>query len=75
PPRHRKQQTRVQPADALLTVSAGPLPPCAHPECPRTIRRNDTTGELAYLRSYSPRPATLHTLVTVAGQRWRIEES
>jgi SRSO17 transposase len=39
------------------------------------IRRNDTTGELAYLRSYSPRPATLHTLVTVAGQRWRIEES
>src|SRR5262249_58945409 len=39
------------------------------------IRRNDTTGELAYLRCYSPRPATLHTLVTVAGQRWRIEES
>ena len=35
------------------------------------IRRNDTTGELAYLRSYSPRPATLHTPVTVAGQRWR----
>ncbi len=39
------------------------------------IRRNDTTGELAYLRCYSPRPVTLHTLVTVAGQRWRIEES
>jgi SRSO17 transposase len=39
------------------------------------IRRNDTTGELAYLRCYTPRPATLHTLVTVAGQRWRIEES
>jgi SRSO17 transposase len=39
------------------------------------IRRNDTTGEPAYLRCYSPRPATLHTLVTVAGQRWRIEES
>lgn len=39
------------------------------------IRRNDTTGELAYLRCCSPRPVTLHTLVTVAGQRWRVEES
>ncbi len=39
------------------------------------IRRNDKTGELAYLRCYAPRPATLHALITVAGQRWRIEES
>jgi SRSO17 transposase len=39
------------------------------------IRRNDTTGEHAYLRCYSPRPVPLRTLVTVAGQRWRIEES
>jgi len=39
------------------------------------IRRNDATGELAYLRCYSPRPVTLRTLVRVAGQRWRIEES
>ena len=39
------------------------------------LRRNDKTGELAYLRCYAPRPATLHALVTVAGQRWRIEES
>jgi len=39
------------------------------------IRRNDDTGELAYLRCYSPRPVPLRTLVTVAGQRWRIEES
>jgi SRSO17 transposase len=39
------------------------------------IRRNDTTEELAYLRCYSPRPVTLHTLVRVAGQRWRIEEA
>jgi SRSO17 transposase len=39
------------------------------------IRRNDATGELAYLRCYSPRPVTLHALVAVAGQRWRIEES
>jgi SRSO17 transposase len=39
------------------------------------IRRNHTTGELAYLRCYSPTPVPLRTLVTVAGQRWRIEES
>src|SRR4029077_11000087 len=39
------------------------------------IRRNDGTGEHAYLRCYCPRPATLHALVAVAGQRWRIEES
>jgi SRSO17 transposase len=39
------------------------------------IRRNDGTGELAYLRCYSPRPVPLKVLVRVAGQRWRIEES
>ena len=39
------------------------------------IRRNGTTGEHAYLRCYSPRPVPLRTLVAVAGQRWRIEES
>ncbi len=39
------------------------------------IRRNDTTGELAYHRCYSPRPTSLSALVRVAGQRWRIEES
>jgi SRSO17 transposase len=39
------------------------------------IRRNDTTGEHAYLRCYTPRPTPLATLVAVAGQRWRIEES
>ena len=39
------------------------------------IRRNDATAELAYLRCYSPRPVPLRTLVSVAGQRWRIEES
>jgi SRSO17 transposase len=39
------------------------------------IRRNDATGELAYLRCYAPHPVTLHTLIRVAGQRWRIEES
>jgi SRSO17 transposase len=39
------------------------------------IRRNDATGELAYLRCYSPTPVPMRALVTVAGQRWRIEES
>ena len=39
------------------------------------IRRNDRTGEQAYLRCYSPRPVPLRTLIAVAGQRWRIEES
>jgi SRSO17 transposase len=39
------------------------------------IRRNDATGELAYLRCYSPHPVPLSTLVRVAGQRWRIEEA
>jgi SRSO17 transposase len=39
------------------------------------IRRTPSTGELAYLRCYSPHPVTLSTLVRVAGQRWRIEES
>ena len=37
PPWHHKQQTQVQQAHALPTVSAGTLPPHAHPECPRTL--------------------------------------
>ena len=39
------------------------------------IRRHDRTGELAYLRCYSPTPVPLRVLVHVAGQRWRIEQS
>jgi SRSO17 transposase len=39
------------------------------------IRRTRSTGELAYLRCYTPHPTSLATLVRVAGQRWRIEES
>ncbi|MFB6980334.1 IS701 family transposase [Streptomyces scopuliridis] len=39
------------------------------------IRRNRTTGELAYYRCYSPRPMPLTTLVRVAGSRWRVEET
>lgn len=39
------------------------------------IRRNRTTGELAYYRCWSPAPAPLTTLVRVAGSRWRVEET
>nr|PZN11392.1 MAG: IS701 family transposase [Mycolicibacterium hassiacum] len=39
------------------------------------VRRNDSTGELAYYRCWSPRPVSLSALVGVAGRRWTIEES
>jgi SRSO17 transposase len=39
------------------------------------IRRNRTTGELAFYRCWSPELVALHQLVTVAGRRWSIEES
>lgn len=39
------------------------------------VRRNDTTGEIAYYRCHSPHPVELTTRVRVAGQRWKVEES
>lgn len=39
------------------------------------IRRNRTTGELAYYRCWSPALVPLTTLVRVAGSRWRVEET
>jgi SRSO17 transposase len=39
------------------------------------IRRNRTTGELAFYRCFSPGPMPLTTLVRVAGSRWRVEET
>ncbi|GAA1898109.1 IS701 family transposase [Streptomyces sodiiphilus] len=39
------------------------------------IRRNRTTGELAYYHCHSPEPVSLTTLVKVAGSRWRVEET
>jgi SRSO17 transposase len=39
------------------------------------IRRNIATGELAFYRCWSPRPASLVQLVRVAGIRWSVEES
>jgi SRSO17 transposase len=38
------------------------------------IRRNRSTGELAYYRCYSPATVPLAELVRVAGSRWRVEE-
>ncbi|MGW0580780.1 IS701 family transposase [Streptomyces sp. NPDC002920] len=46
------------------------------PGCHRLlIRRNRTTGELAYYRCWSPAPVPLTMLVRVAGSRWRVEET
>ncbi|WBB88732.1 IS701 family transposase [Verrucosispora sp. WMMC514] len=39
------------------------------------IRKNTTTGELAFYRCWTPKPATLAQLVRVAGIRWTVEES
>jgi SRSO17 transposase len=38
------------------------------------LRRNDSTREIAYYRTFSPKRVPLRTLVKVAGQRWRVEE-
>ncbi|MEV6409135.1 IS701 family transposase [Streptomyces bobili] len=38
------------------------------------IRRNRSTGELAYYRCYSPAAVPLAELVRVAGSRWQVEE-
>jgi hypothetical protein len=39
------------------------------------IRRNASTGELAFYRCWTPGPMPLAALVRVAGTRWRIEEN
>ena len=39
------------------------------------LRRNDSTGEIAFYRCYSPEPVPLRELVRVAGTRWKVEES
>ena len=39
------------------------------------VRQHLTTGEQAFYRCWSPTPSSLHTLVTLAGARWAIEES
>jgi hypothetical protein len=36
------------------------------------VRRNLTTGELAFYRCYTPAPTTLAQLITVAGRRWTL---
>jgi hypothetical protein len=39
------------------------------------IRRNRSTGELAFYHCYSPQRVTLAALVKLAGLRWTIEEN
>jgi SRSO17 transposase len=39
------------------------------------VRRNRTTGELAFYRCFTPRPTPLAVLVHVAGRSWRVEEA
>ena len=39
------------------------------------VRRNRTSGELAFYRCYAPQIVPLRELVRVAGRRWTIEES
>ncbi|MFI7075610.1 IS701 family transposase [Micromonospora sediminicola] len=39
------------------------------------VRKNTTSGELAFYRCWTPQPATLAQLVRVAGIRWTVEES
>ena len=39
------------------------------------IRRNSSTGELAFYRCWAPGPVTLAELVRIAGLRWTVEES
>ena len=60
---------------AWIALLPEPGEPATTGEHHLLIRRNSATGELAYLRCYTPKPASLATLVRVAGQRWRIEES
>lgn len=60
---------------ALLPEHADDEPQPVSGEHYLLIRRTESTGELAYLRCYTPRPVPLTTLVQVAGQRWRIEEN
>jgi len=47
----------------------------SRPEISLLIRRHiSRTSELAFYLCHTPRPASLHTLVTVAGARWAVEE-
>jgi SRSO17 transposase len=39
------------------------------------MRRNTTTGELAFYRCWTPTPSSLAQLVRVAGIRWTVEEA
>ena len=61
---------------AWITLTAGSSADDTSIECRwLLVRRNQTTGELAFYRCYSPQIVPLRELVRVAGRRWTIEES
>lgn len=55
---------------ALVAITA----PCLTGHHHLLVRRNRTTGELAYYRYWSPRPVPPATPVRVAGSRRTVEE-
>jgi SRSO17 transposase len=60
---------------AILPDPADTDPPGVTGQHHLLIRRTRSSGELAYLRCWTPHPTSLVQLARVAGQRWRIEES
>lgn len=57
-------------------ISLSPTTRAGHTDCWwLLVRRNTTTGELAYYRCYSPYLVPLRELVRVAGRRWTVEEA
>jgi SRSO17 transposase len=61
---------------AWITLTTGSSADDTSTECRwLLVRRNQTTGELAFYRCYSPQTVPLRELVRVAGRRWTIEES
>ncbi len=68
-------------ARKVIATTTGPSSPLPHAADQHQgnhwllIRRNRTTGELAFYRCWSQQLVPLHHLVAVAGSRWRIEES
>ena len=57
---------------AWITTDAGTVPAGQRS---LLIRRNNSTGELAYFRCYAAAPVPLAALVRIAGRRWTVEES
>jgi SRSO17 transposase len=65
-------RTAAPPARRRRGEDPGPPPPGSWS---LLVRRNLSTGELAFYRCYAPTPTTLAQLITIAGRRWTIEEN